>query len=150
LKPVAAWARPFDDPVLLPGGRELVTLRDAADYIMKLPKAEQNLEAWQTAVEALIMAAEDRGPLNACAHRRAEGVESRPRPQTCERLRATLNPESADTFAGVAQHAISRRHLESSELVRPSLPSPSQHAQAWYGKFRVLLLPPADTQFPKE
>jgi hypothetical protein len=63
LKPVAAWARPFDDPVLLPGGRKLVTLRDAADYIMKLPKAEQNLEAWQTAVEALIMAAEDRGPL---------------------------------------------------------------------------------------
>jgi hypothetical protein len=45
------------------GGRELVTLRDAADYIMKLPKVEQNLEPWQTAVEALIMAAEDRGPL---------------------------------------------------------------------------------------
>jgi hypothetical protein len=40
-----------------------VTLRDAADYIIKLPKAEQNLEPWQTAVEALIMAAEDRGPL---------------------------------------------------------------------------------------
>jgi hypothetical protein len=40
-----------------------VTLRDAANYIMKLPKAEQNLEAWQTAVGALIMAAEDRGPL---------------------------------------------------------------------------------------
>jgi hypothetical protein len=40
-----------------------VTLRDAADYIMKLPKADQNLDAWQTAVEALIMAAEDRGPL---------------------------------------------------------------------------------------
>jgi hypothetical protein len=67
-----------------------------------------------------------------------------------ERLRATLNPESADTFAAVAQHTISRRHLESSELVRPSQPSPSQHAQAWYGKFRVLLLPLADTQFPKE
>ena len=63
MKPVAVWARPFDDPGLLPGGRELVTLRDAADYIMKLPKAEQNLEPWQTAVEALIMAAEDRGPL---------------------------------------------------------------------------------------
>jgi hypothetical protein len=63
LKPVAAWARPFDDPVLLPGGRKLVTLRDAADYIMKLSKDGQNLEAWQTAVEALIMAAENRGPL---------------------------------------------------------------------------------------
>ena len=44
-----------------------MTLRDAADYIMKLPKAEQNLEAWQTAVETLIMAAEDRGPsMHAC------------------------------------------------------------------------------------
>jgi hypothetical protein len=63
LEPVAAWARPFDDPVLLPDGRKLVTLRDAADYIVTLPKAEQNIEAWQTAIEALIMAAEDRGPL---------------------------------------------------------------------------------------
>ena len=30
---------------------------------MKLPKAEQNLPEWQAAGEALIMAAEDRGPL---------------------------------------------------------------------------------------
>jgi hypothetical protein len=43
-------SRLFDDPVLLPGGRELLTLRDAADYIMKLPKAEQDLDEWQTAV----------------------------------------------------------------------------------------------------
>jgi hypothetical protein len=62
LKPVAAWARPFDDPVLLPGGRELVTLRDAADYIMKLPKAEQDLEEWQAAVEALLLVVELGGP----------------------------------------------------------------------------------------
>jgi hypothetical protein len=55
--------RPFDDPILLPGGRELLTLRDAADLIMKLPKAEQHLQEWQTATEALLMAAEDRGPL---------------------------------------------------------------------------------------
>ena len=50
MKPVAAWARLFDDPVLLPGGRELLTLRDDADYIMKLPKAEQDLEEWPIAV----------------------------------------------------------------------------------------------------
>jgi len=62
LKAVAVWARPFDDPVLLSGGRELVTLRDAADYIMKLPKAEQNLDAWQAAVEALLLAVELNGP----------------------------------------------------------------------------------------
>ena len=35
-----------------------MTLRDAADYIMKLPKAEQNLEAWQTAVKALLLVVE--------------------------------------------------------------------------------------------
>jgi len=39
-----------------------VTLRDAADYIMKLPKVEQNLEAWQTAVEALLLVVELSGP----------------------------------------------------------------------------------------
>ena len=45
------------------GGRELLTPRDAADYIMKLQKAAQDLDEWQTATEALLMAAEDLGPL---------------------------------------------------------------------------------------
>jgi hypothetical protein len=62
LKPVAAWARPFDDHVLLPSGRELVTLRDAANYIQKLPKAEQDLDEWQAAVEALLLVVELDGP----------------------------------------------------------------------------------------
>jgi hypothetical protein len=44
----------------LPRGRRLVTLKDAADYIMKLPKAEQNLKEWQTAGEILIKTAEGR------------------------------------------------------------------------------------------
>jgi hypothetical protein len=57
------WSREFDDPIPLPRGRLLVTLRDAASFIMKLPKAEQNLSEWQAATEALIMAAEGRGPL---------------------------------------------------------------------------------------
>ena len=39
-----------------------MTLRDAADYITKLPKADQQLDGWQTAIAALIMAAEGRGP----------------------------------------------------------------------------------------
>ena len=43
--------RPFDDPIPLPRGRQIVTLIDAASYIMKLPKAEQKLEEWQTATE---------------------------------------------------------------------------------------------------
>ena len=48
---------------MLPDGRKLLSLKNAADYIMKLPKVEQNHEKWQTAVEVLIMAAEGRGPL---------------------------------------------------------------------------------------
>lgn len=42
------WKRQFDDPVPFPRGRQLVTLQDAATYIMKLPKAEQDLPEWQT------------------------------------------------------------------------------------------------------
>src|SRR6202030_4375480 len=54
------WSRPFDDPIDLPRGRQLLTLKDAADYIMKLPKAEQKLEEWQTAGRILIQATEGR------------------------------------------------------------------------------------------
>ena len=39
----------------------LVTLEDAARYIQKLPKAEQQIEEWQTAIEALILVAESKG-----------------------------------------------------------------------------------------
>jgi hypothetical protein len=46
LKPVAVWARRFDNPIPLPGGRELLTLCDAGDCITSLPKAEQDLEEW--------------------------------------------------------------------------------------------------------
>jgi len=52
------WDREFEFPV--PG---MKTLRDAANYIMKLPKAEQQKRHWQTAAEAVLMAAEDRGPM---------------------------------------------------------------------------------------
>jgi hypothetical protein len=58
-----SWSRAFEDPIPLPRGRQLVTLEDAAAYIMKLPKADQDLPEWQAATEALLMAAEDRGPL---------------------------------------------------------------------------------------
>jgi hypothetical protein len=33
----------FDDPIPLPRGRQLVTLKDAGNYITKLPKAEHEL-----------------------------------------------------------------------------------------------------------
>jgi hypothetical protein len=54
------WSKLFEDLILLRDGRELLTLKNAADYIMKLLKAEQKQEKWQTAVEVLIMSAEGR------------------------------------------------------------------------------------------
>jgi len=62
MKAPQGWKRPFDDPIPLPRGRQLVTLRDAANYIQKLPKAEQDLEEWQAAVEALLLVVELNGP----------------------------------------------------------------------------------------
>jgi hypothetical protein len=32
------WAREFEDEIILPDGRKLVTLRDAATYVTKLRK----------------------------------------------------------------------------------------------------------------
>jgi hypothetical protein len=40
----------------------LVTLRDAAQYITKLLKAEPDAEEWQAAMQALLLVAEHDGP----------------------------------------------------------------------------------------
>jgi hypothetical protein len=54
------WDRTFDDPVSLADGRELVTLRDAAEFVQSLPRAAQKREEWQRAVRILIATAEGR------------------------------------------------------------------------------------------
>ena len=59
---MADWLRAFDDPIPLPSGCQIVALKDAAIYIQKLPKAEQLLEEWQAAVEALLLVVELNGP----------------------------------------------------------------------------------------
>ena len=46
-----------------PRGRKLVTLQDAAQFILKLSKTEQSKPHWQAAAQAVMIAAEDRGPL---------------------------------------------------------------------------------------
>jgi len=62
MKPDKGWQRRFDDPIPLPGGRQLVTLQDAGDYITKLSKAEHETAEWQTAIEALILVVGLGGP----------------------------------------------------------------------------------------
>jgi hypothetical protein len=55
------WSTPFEEPISLRGGPELITLQHAADYIMKLPDDIQQQARWQIAVENLINAAESGG-----------------------------------------------------------------------------------------
>ena len=50
-----SWSAPFEDPIVLPDERKLLTLKDAADYITKLPKKESDLPEWQTAIEVLLL-----------------------------------------------------------------------------------------------
>jgi hypothetical protein len=58
-----SWDRPFAQPVPLPEGPPAQTLRDAANYIRKLPQPERDGQEWRLAVQMLIDAAEDRGPM---------------------------------------------------------------------------------------
>ena len=55
------WHGSFDDPIPLPDGSELRTLRDAGNYIAKLPKGEHDTFAWRAAIEALMLVAEHGG-----------------------------------------------------------------------------------------
>ena len=52
-----SWHQEVFGPFALPSGRKLVTLRDAAVYFSKLPKAE-----WQATMQAQLLVAEHDGP----------------------------------------------------------------------------------------
>jgi hypothetical protein len=68
------WSRAFDDPILLPDGRSIETLRGAGNYIMALGKARERPE-WQAAAEAVLMAAEGRRDDPARSYWHAESFE---------------------------------------------------------------------------
>jgi hypothetical protein len=89
-----SWSRAFDDPIALPDGRALRTLRDAGHYVTVLPKSEQAKPHWQTAPHELIMAAERGGILmlagiamrQALAHGRPPPARA-PRRKTAKKYR---------------------------------------------------------------
>jgi hypothetical protein len=56
------WSRKFDEPIPLPKGKPLLTLRDAASYITKLPKVEHQADEWHAAMQALLLVVEQNGP----------------------------------------------------------------------------------------
>jgi hypothetical protein len=53
---------------LLPKGKPLVMLRDAALYITGLLKEEHDAPEWQAAMQALLPVAEHNGPTIACTY----------------------------------------------------------------------------------
>lgn len=58
----AGWSRRLGVPINLPGGKQIVTLDDARKYLLAIPKAKHD-KAVEAAVEAVLMAAEGRGPV---------------------------------------------------------------------------------------
>jgi hypothetical protein len=56
-----SWDQAFFDAIILPGRKPLLTLRDAAQYITKLSKAERELPKWETAIEWLMLVGEHGG-----------------------------------------------------------------------------------------
>ncbi len=59
----AGWEAKFDEPIPVSKGKPLATLRDAAQYITELPKADHDASEWQTAMHCLIEAADNGGPI---------------------------------------------------------------------------------------
>ena len=56
-----SWDREFEEPIKLPSGKQLATLRDAGDYIALLPAKIHAQPQWQTAM-AMLLAAAEGGP----------------------------------------------------------------------------------------
>jgi hypothetical protein len=76
-----SWDKQFREPIELPNGNSLLSLRDAGTYITGLPLAEHEAQEWQTAMHCLIEAADFGGPVSfarlgvaQALHRRQEKV----------------------------------------------------------------------------
>lgn len=57
-RPAMKWSRRFERPIEVPKGAPLKTLADARTYVLKLPKAKQQLPHWQGAAHNLLIVAQ--------------------------------------------------------------------------------------------
>jgi hypothetical protein len=57
------WSAPLVKTFVPPKGKPIKTLADARDYLLKLPKSRHQEDDVQAAIEAVLMAAEERGPV---------------------------------------------------------------------------------------
>ena len=77
-----SWDAELFEPIELPRGRTLVTIRDAALYITGLPKAERGADHWGPAAVLLKLIGENGGctllARIAVMHGLRKGVKSKP------------------------------------------------------------------------
>jgi hypothetical protein len=59
-----AWSLKFANPILLPNGKKLTSLREAGEHIAKLPQTEHDSKERQTAMHCLLQAADHGGPVD--------------------------------------------------------------------------------------
>jgi len=59
-QPVSAmpWSRKLREPFMLDDGRTFLTLRDAAEFMLRLPEAHRDKSHWQDAADAMLRAAQ--------------------------------------------------------------------------------------------
>lgn len=89
------WARRFFEPIDVPGGRPLATLRDAGEYIASLPAKTAKLDHWQTATAEMLTSAEQGGIImlaeiamrRAINHGREPPAKEEPRRKAVKRYR---------------------------------------------------------------
>jgi hypothetical protein len=58
------WKRAFDEPIVLPGGGKLFTLKDAIAWLAKeIPQSDHLMKEVQAAAHCVTEAAENNGPM---------------------------------------------------------------------------------------
>ena len=68
------WSRRFDEPIILPNGKKLSTLKDAIAWLAKeIPPAEHGMKQVQAAAHCVTQAAENNGPDDLRPNRHAAG-----------------------------------------------------------------------------
>ena len=56
------WSRKFDEPIILPNGKKLRTLKEAIAWLAKgVPKSEHGMKQVQAAAHCVTQAAENNG-----------------------------------------------------------------------------------------
>jgi hypothetical protein len=113
-----SWSRKLDEPIPLPDGRTLVSLRDAANFTAP-SKEEAALPEWQAAIEALMLVVKQNGPtMFARIGIRNYGASALNRNIAVKRSRATSSaPSQLDVYV---------RHVASVSRTQVSI-SPNGH-----------------------